>query len=511
MSKTERPEWQRTSPLAAVFYLGKIYQALAKNALQSLAPLAAFLVAFQGNKMYALIAGIAVFVVATLVHAFLRYWFFRYRIAADSILIRDGVFNKKQLDIKFERVQGINTTQNLIFRLFNLVTVSFDTAGTSRREGALPAVGLDLAGELKDRIRRTPSRPDTAAGIDVDATTSQTASSSRTLVRLSGGDVVRIGLSSSRVFLILILLGPLSEQVEQVARQWVAESEVLKALGVDSAGHIDFGTGITFGLLIVLGILFILLASSVIAAFLRYHRYELIADNDVLRSVGGLLTRQEQAVNRSKIQSLHVIQNVMLRLFKQFRLRARQATSGRSSANSRFDIPICGYDTLPDICNEIFQQEFPGLTFDPRSSSFEPISRYYLRSRIVLFGILPSLAGLIALWPATGPSALLALLWIPVGGFVAWRKYRRFGVTFTDNGLALRSGFIGYRVILWLHRKVQRVSITQSPFQRRKQLATIHFYLAAGSVSIPFVNYAAAKKLRDYVLYAVESSQLAWH
>lgn len=504
MSKADSSGWQRTSPLAAVFYLGKIYQALAKNAIQSLAPLAAFLVAFRGDTVTKLSIAIGVVVLVTVTHAFLRYWFFRYRIHDNSILIREGVFNKKQLDIKFERIQGINTTQNVVFRLFGLVTISFDTAGSSGSEGSLPAIKLELADALRDRIRR--ARP---APIDVaEETTVEAVADSRTLLRLTAGDVVRIGLSSGRVFLVLVLIGPLSETIDDETRRWVEESALLQAIG---AAHVSFSAGIAFGLSIAVGILLILLAASVAGAFLRYHRYVLTAGDDLLRSTGGLLTRHEQTVNRAKIQSLQVLQNLMLLLFKRYRLRARQATSGRSAAGSRFDIPLCNSDVLSEIGLEIFRQEGDGLALDPRASSFAPISRHYLRSRIVLYGVLPAMAAVAGLWAISGASALLALLWIPLIAVVAWRKYRRYGLALTANGLAVRRGMFGYRLVLWLHRKVQRVSISQSPFQRRKELATLHFYLAAGSVKIPFVDYQAARQLRDYVLYCVESSQATWH
>jgi putative membrane protein len=111
-----------------------------------------------------------------------------------------------------------------------------------------------------------------------------------------------------------------------------------------------------------------------------------------------------------------------------------------------------------------------------------------------------------------GPAALVALLWIPACAFMVWQKYRRYGVLRGQDGLAVRSGLIGYRVVAWLHRKVQRISITQSPFQRRKQLATLRIFLAAGgAIKIPYIEYAKATALRDYVLYRVESSRQAWH
>ena len=49
MSTADALRWQRTSPLAIVFFIGRIVEAIVKNAVQSLAPLVAFLVAFRGD------------------------------------------------------------------------------------------------------------------------------------------------------------------------------------------------------------------------------------------------------------------------------------------------------------------------------------------------------------------------------------------------------------------------------------------------------------------------------
>src|SRR5690606_18067478 len=126
---------------------------------------------------------------------FLRWWFFRYRVTPDSLLIRDGVFRKRQLDIRFERVQGINTTQNLVLRLFRLVTVNVDTAGAKGQEAQLPAVRHTVAAALRERIRRVPSA-ESAPGVE-----SMPAGPRRErLLSLPLGEVVRIGLSSGRVF-----------------------------------------------------------------------------------------------------------------------------------------------------------------------------------------------------------------------------------------------------------------------------------------------------------------------
>ena len=53
--------WQRTSPFAILFFLGRIIRLITKNAWQSLAPLLAFLVAYQGDLVSKLMLGGIVF------------------------------------------------------------------------------------------------------------------------------------------------------------------------------------------------------------------------------------------------------------------------------------------------------------------------------------------------------------------------------------------------------------------------------------------------------------------
>jgi putative membrane protein len=506
LSTADAGGWQRTSPFAALFYIGKIYQAIAKNALQSLAPLAAFLVAFKGDPTQKLIVGVGAFAVATMLLAFLRYWFFHYRITENSVLIRAGVFRKTQLDIQFERIQAVNTQQNVLFRLLGLLTVSFDTAGSSGQEGYLPAVRAEHARDLRDRIRHAPRAK---VSENVAAEGAHIAAAPRTLLQLTAGDMVRIGLSSNRVFLLLVLLGPLSELGERKFGEIVEESAVIEFF---ASAQTDLLSGLVFGLLLTLGVLLVLFSVSIAGAFLRFHRYELVADDDVLRSTGGLLTRHEHSVNRSKVQSLHSSQHVVLRIFRRFRLKARQASSGRAARRSTFIVPICCRDQLAALGAEVYQQEYSGLTLDPRASCFEGISRHYVRSRIWVAGVLPATVALAALWIALGAAALVALLWVPACAFIVRQKYRRFGLAYGSDGLAFRSGVIGYRVVAWLHRKVQRVSVTQSAFQRRKRVATVRIFLAAGpAIKIPYLDQAKAHLLRDYVLYRVESSHEAWH
>jgi len=502
LSRSERKRWHHTSPLAAIFYLGRVFETIAKNAVQTFAPLAAFLIASEGSLATRIGIGLTAFFTITIVSSIVRYWFFRYRITDDAVLIREGVFKKTQLDIKFDRIQAINTQQNVVYRYFDLVTVKFDTAGSSKQEGSLPAIKTELAESLKERIRR--ERPLVVA----DDEGADSGIDHAPILTLDKADMVRIGLSSNRALIILVLLGPLAEQLESKIGESIDSTVIEAAL---ESGRFTILVGVGTALVVVVSVFLLLMVASIVGAFLRYHRFRLITDEDVLRSTGGLLTRHEHSVNLAKVQTLEARQNMMLRIFDRYRMRAKQATSGRKGGSKHFVIPLCTPDQLPEIDQEVFGDEFPDVEMRPKSDVFKPISVRYIRSRMLLGGILPTLIVTSLLFVIAGPIALLSLLWLPTCGLIVWTLYKKRGYFVSEEGLVLRRGFIGYRTNAFLYRKVQRINVTQTLLQERNGLATMRFYMASGTLKLPYVDYGLAKQLRDYVLYKVESSQLAWH
>lgn len=500
MNTTEA--WHRTSPLAVLFFLGQILRALVKNAWQSLAPAAAFLFAYQGSVADKLGIAVGAFVVITVTVAILRYWFFRFLVTDDAILIRDGIFRKTQLDIKYERIQGIKTEQSFVYRWFGLVTVNFDTAGSSGNEGNLPAVPTLIANDLRRRIRgkADPVESDEVAAQDTGGDV---------LLKLGWADMVRIGLSDRRVLVVLAVLGPLFEQLDE--RGEAAIEAFVDHLG-ESLGGLDAATGALLVAGFIVAVILLLALLSIGAAFLRHHGFELSYESGALRTGGGLLTRHEATMDIVKVQRLVLSQGALLRLFGRWRAVLQQAGSGGQGQQDRnLLIPVLDPGFAKRLTEIAFDAEAAGLTVDPGDPGFRGISAFYMRPRILLFGVLPAVAITALVIGDAGPAAALFLLWIPVVALFVYLVWRRYGVLADADGLVRRSGLIGYRLDVLLFRKVQRVTVRQSWFQARRGLAELRVYLASGSVRIPYIPYEAAAALRDYILYKVESSDRSWH
>ncbi len=501
MNTPSKGDWQRTSPFAILFFIGKTVRLITKNAWQSVAPLFVYISVGKEDLVTKLVVGGIVLALAITVGSVLSWLFFRYQVRSDSVLIRSGVFKKTQLDINFDRIQGVNTKQNPVYRYLKLATVTFDTAGSAGSEGNLPAVSLEFANDLRERIGGTRS---SHALEDAEETDSL-----QPLMALDWRDMVRIGLSDRRALIVFALIGPLMEQAEDQVQPMIEEVIATVSFGAEKVG-------LTNGILIgigLLGALFVLLAIiSISAAFLRYHNFKLYLGGHTLRSTSGLLTRHEHSMDLQKIQTLRAQQSIVQSWLSRYTLTARQAISGSKQRKQKmFTVPVATIEQVDTLRPLLFQQEAGRLTQNPRSQNFAPVSPYYMRSKILFIGLIPAVALTALLLGEFGVVGLAALLWLPLIVLLSWRNWKRAGYLHDNDEIVRRSGLFGFRTVSLLFRKVQRVTITQSRYQRRKNLASLRMHMASGSVRVPYIDHATAQHLRDYILYQVESSQKAWH
>ena len=556
MSPSDPGAWQRTSPFAIVFFIGRTIKSFTQSLIQLVATFGVLAVLIERNPQVAL--AIPVGILAIIAAGVLQYWFFRFRIEEDRIHIHQGVVRKTALDLPFDRVQGINIERSLIDRILGLVTVSLDTAGSATAEGQLPSVTSELADDLRGRIRA--SRPakaadDVGAGdvpaVSPDGVTRETSapaeSLGQVLLKLRAGDIVRIGFANRNLVMAAAFLGIFGQSFAFVAERLdpIVEEAFL-------------GAGTLIQVLVVIGFVigFVIagLAFSLLGAFLRYHGFTLWREGTAYRTRAGLLTQREVVVESRKIQQLTLSHNLVLRLFRRHRLRALPAAlvpkgGGAEAAGlpiaKVLEVPLLQGPEAEDLRTRLFGREGGALSLLPRSPTFKRVSPHYIRAltlRISFMSVLiatPFLAGMLQSNAGTnladavlglpgtnflsplladgvvGPVILGLFLWwlasIPVAALIAWVRWRRQGYLHDDDGLASRSGFFGRKVDAFLFRKAQSVDVTQSPLQTRKGLATLNVRLACGQVAVPYIDLGVASRLRDYMLYQVESSRRRWH
>lgn len=440
-----------------------------------------------------------------------RYWFFRYQLGDDRIAIRQGVFKKTALDVQFSRIQGIDVEESPIFRLLGLATVSFGTAGSTKREGHLPAVGRDFARSLRDRVEAARR---TAGEADGDA---MAATERSVLLRLDAGDLLRIGLADRSVLVGLAIV-PLAAQ--QLSRAFGEQMEAfflgLRDSIASQAGEADALNAAIAALVLLFGVVAVLFLLTLASAVVRFKDFALWQEGTALRTGAGLLTRKQVVVEHSKIQQLRLSQGLVMRALKRCRLDLLPAGSGNANPQVQatlqtLAVPLADMAFARALGKRVFREEMPDLCLIPGEDRFVRCSAQYIRARVAVLGIPPAIIGTAGLWPVLGAGALLCLVWPVLVGLMAWQIWRRRAYWHDDDGCARRSGFFGHRVDAFLFRKAQGATVSQSPFQRRRGLADLVVHLASGDVTLPYVKHSTARQLRDYILFKVETSALAWH
>ena len=552
--------WRRTSPFAIVFFV----VSTAKGIFDGYGRLAASfgITAVLLRYRRYLPMGIALGMLTLIGVAVLRWWFFRYRIAEDRILIRGGIVKRTALDIPFDRVQGINVNRRLIERVAGLVTVVIDTPGTLAAEGHLPAVEPELADQLLRRVEAhrglgvagaaaTESEehtfrdePSAAPGEPGDGS-GQPGRAERdvhVLQKLSVPDLVRMGLARPPALLLAVFPIALGVRLDD----WVKT-----LLGVfNTATTTVGGSGILAPALAAVGLGLALLIVGLVAGIgykiVQNHGFTAWRDGTAFRSRAGLFTQRHVAVQIRKMQQLRLDQGLVFRWFRRYRLACPTVggsldqdgdeTSGPAAEG--LDIPFADGGVVEDLRSQVFSREGRNLSLLPEAGTFTRVSPYYMRARAlrVCFVTLPAGVWILFIllytwvyiktdiedsWETFDPAQVLidwgavAAIWciacILLAVPIAWQRWRRRGYMVDKDGLASRGGLIGYEVEASLFRKAQEVTVKQSPMQRRHGLATLDVGTACGSISIPYIDHDMACGLRDYILYKAESSHRPWH
>lgn len=513
--------WYMASPVSLLFFLGKTVRATFNRFKDVVLPNTFILAWFAASENWIFIfALVGIWVVAIVAIAIVRYRRFRFRLSETGISVREGVLREQHIDLQFDRIRAVNLERGIVDRLLGLTGISFDTAGSGTAEATIPAVPLEFATSLRATIdeRRKDSRDD---GVDegVDSAMPNSHSDEAAIVTYRWPQVVRIGISSGNLALAIpFLAGILGFTLQYTQQLWEDEGNGNRAvLFFDSivTFHTQFMPDVNYWLMVILivveaMVLLLLgwLLIKVLSAFFKWHNFRLTPIEESIKSVAGLKTIHEVRLDIPKIQSVSVSQNLRSRWFSFFTINAFQSTSDE---RHRLTIPYSTEGMTTKLCRRLLPEAVNDLLFDPRSKKFLPISSAYFWVPFTKSGLIPAVIGTIsALLLFRSVVGLAVLGWlIPVGvvRFLVWRKA---GYMFNENAIIYRRGTLSYTMICMKYSKIQSVEVAKSFVQEWTHKASLTIKANTVQVTIPYLDLGRAQAFRDYILYAIESSNEEW-
>ncbi len=111
---------------------------------------ALLLLVASGGGSYELWGGL--FIGPVIVAAVVHYRVYRYRLAADEMVVRDGILTRTERHIPYERIQNIDLVQNPLHRLCKVALVRVETASGTRPEAVMRVLSLDAVAEMHGRV-----------------------------------------------------------------------------------------------------------------------------------------------------------------------------------------------------------------------------------------------------------------------------------------------------------------------------------------------------------------------
>ena len=435
--------------------------------------------------------------VLILVRSIIEFYYFRFYIANDELIIRKGFITKKNVAIPLEKIQAVHIEQGVLHQLAQVAKVKIDTAGSNKTEGTIDALPLDKAEELKsfllhEKAEQRLTEEGVAAPTPLEAP----------IIRLSFNDIFKLGISANHIQTFFVVLGFSISFLNQI--QEIFGSAVIKRVK-------DSGSAISHSLaalsFVVASVLLISAIVSMVRIALRYYDFTLTETAQGFRVRTGLINTRQNLVPYNKIQFISWEANWLRRKIGLFNLDFHQviADENESGRKQKVKIPV----TQPEWIDKLLSHYHDRV--EPTAHSVHGIHRSYAFRRTLMAGILPVAVLLLSGWLINWHHWMLwALLWVAYTFLSAFVFRKNFRLFVAPDAMQLRTGVWGResRVVKWY--KIQHIKLKQSMFQRRKGLASLSLYTAGGTISIPFVPLELAERLRDYALYEIERSPRAW-
>lgn len=495
----------RQSPVGVAVIFFKNLRIAVNILLSVLAVRVGFKSSFLGLDIYTI--GIAIILVFFIV-SFLQYRRFFFYVENDHFIIEKGLFSKEKTTVAFDRIQTVNIKQNLIQQLLGVVALTIDTAGSADKELEIPALPGSYARELQQYLvkqkqlhksgeSKGEDEVQYAEGLaekDIADITDQ-----RPLVKLGMADLLKVGLTENHLRTGLVVFAVINGYI------WQYEEYLLKPFEPYLEQQTDF-IARQYMILIPIAIVLFLVISillSLIQAVLRYFELKFYVSSRGVQLVSGLLKRVEYQIPVNKIQYLKWKSNPLRKLIGLKTLVIKQASSQEAADRRSVKVPGCKKEQLQVVLDEFYPERSEGRFFQLR-----PHSLLALQLGIWL-GVLPSVAMCFAAF-YDWRLIFLPVFYLFPALFFIWKYYHSVELSINRQMIFLQKGWVYPSTLALKFFKLQNVTLSQSIFQKRRGLASITFYTAAGDEVMPHIPLEEAREIYNYVLYKIESDSRGW-
>ena len=481
----------RQSYVAILLIIYRTYQVLFRQALPFL------VVIFFGGKstQSKLFIGLGIAAAIGTIFSIIKFFRYYFYIENDELIIEQGVLNRSKTNVPFDRIQTINFEQNIIHRIFNVVMLKVDTAGSADNELTFQAIDHQTANQLRDILLSKRKKRSTTTNLIADESPTN-KSQYKTIMQLDVASLLKAGMVENHLRsggFIFAFLFWIWQGASEIGMEDVVEGEVSK---------IEYGLTLV-GILLILFIVFSFLI-SLVRMIIKNYDLQFLRSEHGFKINAGLFTKRDISALDHKIQVLSWADNPLKKLINIKDLRLRQAGSKTVNVSKSIKIPGCTLENIQLVTSSLYgPHALSGIDFKHiHPSYFHRIALYVLTAGLALWSLFYYLDNTNMIIFVT--FVTLAIL---VTRYLSMTK-KTYG--YNEEMLVINGGSYGDKTEVLPIYKIQSFTKTSSPYQRRKDLCSLTLHTASGRVGIPYIPQSDATSIVDELLYKVEVDHRPW-
>lgn len=393
----------------------------------------------------------------------LSWYRFTYRIEQGELRIEYGLIVRKKRFIPFERIQSLDLSEGILQRLFGLVKVKVETAGSGGMglqdgEAVLTAITKQDAKEIHDylvSIKKTGT-------LELDE--QESATREDVLYKMTAKELLLLSSTSGGVGVVISAVIAFVFQFEE----FIPYERIFD--GVEhfvESGIIFISFAVFVGFLLAWVI-------ALLGTVLKYGNFKVRkVDNDLVIT-RGLLEKRQFTIPLNRIQAVRISENLIRQPLGYATAYVESAGGSILDQESSkvIILPIVKKRRIP----ELLERHLTDYGFRATLAPAPPRAyrRYLIKGWII---VLPVIIACIWFFRPWGYITLSLLL---VSALWSYMNYKDAGWSIDDGMLTFRFRNIVKSTVFMRKNKVQSFSMKESFFQRKNKLATVEAIVKSG-------------------------------
>ncbi len=401
--------------------------------------------------------------ILALVSGIVKWRTFVYWFEEGELRVKYGLFVKKKRYIPFERIQSLNYNEGIFHRIFGLVKVQVETAGSKDRkpEVELTAIRKAAADVIELEMRRAKNQVNKQMNDEQSLIEEVPVP---TIYHMSIRDLLILAITSGGIGVVLSGVAAIISQLSDI----IPYEKIFNELA-------DFAKiGAFLVALTVIVSLIVAWFVSFVITLINYYEYTVRIEDEKLIITKGLIEKKRITLPLNRIQAIRIVENPVRQLFG-FATVVVESAGGNGEEGKDKKITLFPLIKKQE-CMGTLEQLFPEINWRPEFI-YSPKRARTTFYRIDFVWLIPIIgASSYFLYP----YGLLSLLLIPLTVLIGIWQHKAAGYMIDGKQLTMRYRVFSRITFFMEKKRIQSIGTTQTYFQKRKKVMTVKATVMSG-------------------------------